>query len=106
MNTVQQDLAGQVSAKVSEFDQIFKIKDYNEQLWDLPLEITTRKQLVVVLTTGGPHVEVIAELDRDGEILSASIRGYWGSETFTEGIPSDSAVWRALSEYATAVLDC
>ncbi|OMC55390.1 hypothetical protein A5747_13435 [Mycobacterium sp. IS-836] len=54
--------------------------DYTESLQEWPLEIVDERgrEFAVVLSTGGPHVEVVA----DG-LSSPRLEGYWGGERVT-----------------------
>lgn len=49
-------------------------------IWDYPLEIIREvgRPYTVVLTTGGPHIEVT----QDGHHM-ATLEGYWGGDTHT-----------------------
>ena len=78
MPTTNERLTREISAQAEQFDEIFANDDPFDELWEAPLEVTTRTQLVVTLCTGGPHVKAGADLDNDGAIVSASIVGYWG----------------------------
>ena len=49
-------LTRQIDAQAEQFDDFYTNEDPYEQLWEAPLEVTTRTQLVVVLAVGGPHV--------------------------------------------------
>ena len=95
--TTAQALADQMTAQAEEFDS-----PENEGIFDLPLEITVRKQLVVVLCTGGPHVEAVAELDDSG-IVSASLDGYWAGSQQSRPVEPGSGLWNALEQYAEVV---
>ncbi|MCA0379186.1 MAG: hypothetical protein LCH36_07065 [Actinobacteria bacterium] len=98
-----QKLTREITAQAEQFDEIFANDDPFDELWEAPLEVTTRTQLVVVLCTGGPHVEAVAGLDNDGAIVSASIVGYWGGETVQQPVKPGSSLWRALREYSETV---
>ncbi len=41
----------------------------SERMWELPLAVTTRKVVEVLLSTGGPEDALRAELDSDGDIV-------------------------------------
>lgn len=103
MPTTNERLTHEITAQAEQFDEIFANDDPFDELWEAPLEVTTRTQLVVVLCTGGPHVEAIADLDNDGAIVSASIFGYWGNETVQQQVTTGSSLWRALREFAETV---
>ena len=96
-------LTRQIDAQAEQFDDIYTNEDPYEQLWEAPLEVTTRTQLVVVLAVGGPHVEAVADLDDDGAVVSAHISGYWGGESETRPVRWNSSLFRALREYAETV---
>lgn len=102
MPTTNEMLTREISAQAEQFDEIFANDDPFDELWEAPLEVTTRTQLVVVLCTGGPHVEAVADLDDEGAIITASLVGYWGNETVQQQVAPSSSLWRALCEYAEA----
>lgn len=81
MVTTNEILTREITAQAEQLDEIFANYDPVDELWEAPLEVATRTQLVVVLCTGGPHVEAVADLDDDDAVVSASLTGYWGSET-------------------------
>lgn len=58
--------------------------DLVDQMQESPLEVIDERgrEFAVVLTIGGPHIEVHADGNRD-----AALTGYWGSETYTVGDP-------------------
>ena len=93
-------LTRQIDAQAEHFDEIYASEDYFDELWETPLEVTTRTQLVVVLAVGGPHVEAVADLDDDGAVVSAHIAGFWGGKSETRPVHPSSSLWRALREYA------
>lgn len=103
MATTNEMLTREIIAQAEQFDEIFANDDSFDELWEAPLEVTTHTQLVVVLCTGGPHVEAVADLDDDGAVVSASLTGYWGSETVRTQVQPGTSLWRALSEYAETV---
>ena len=103
MPTTNERLTREITAQSEQFDEIFANDDLFDELWEAPLEVATRTQLVVVLCTGGPHVEAVADLDNDGAVVSACIVGYWGSETVQQQVTPGSSLWRALREYAETV---
>lgn len=80
-NRTSQMLTRQIDAQAEHFDEIYASIDPFDELWETPLEVTTRAQLVVVLAVGGPHVEAVADLDEDGAVVSAHITGFWGEES-------------------------
>lgn len=100
MPTTNEMLTREISAQAEQFDEIFANDDPFDELWEAPLEVTTRTQLVVVLCTGGPHVEAVADLDDEGAIITASLVGYWGNETVQQQVAPSSSLWRALWGYA------
>lgn len=103
MPSTSQMLTRQIDAQAEQFDDIYASDAPFEQLWEAPLEVTTRTQLIVVLAVGGPHVEAVADLDEAGAMVSAHIAGFWGGESETRPIRRGSTLWRAMSEYAEAV---
>lgn len=103
MATTNEMLTREIAAQAEQFDEIFANDDPLDELREAPLEVTTRTQLVVVLCTGGPHVEAAADLDDDGAVVSASLTGYWGSETVRTQVQPGTSLWRALGEYAETV---
>ncbi|NLB46185.1 MAG: hypothetical protein GX814_00240 [Microbacteriaceae bacterium] len=100
MSSTSQMLTLQIDAQAEQFDEIYAADDPFDELWEAPLEVTTRTQLVVVLAVGGPHVEAVADLDEDGAVVSAHIAGFWGGESETRPVRPGSSLWRALREYA------
>lgn len=103
MSNTSQMLTRQIDAQDEQFDEIYASSDPFDELWEAPLEVTARTQLVVVLSVGGPHVEAVADLDTDGEVASAHIVGYWGGESETRPVSRSSTLWRALCDYAETV---
>lgn len=103
MPTTNEMLTREITAQAEQFDEIFANDESFDELWEAPFEVTARTQLVVVLCTGGPHVEAVADLDDDGAVVSASLTGYWGSETVRTKVQPGTSLWRALSEYAETV---
>ena len=103
MATTNEMLTREIIAQAEQFDEIFANDDPFDELWEAPLEVTTRTQLVLVLCTGGPHVEAVADLDDDGAVVSASIIAYWANETVQQQVTPSSSLWRALREYAETV---
>lgn len=100
MPTTKEMLTRAISAQAEQFDESFANDDPFDELWEAPLEVATRTQLVVVLCTGGPHIEAVADLDGEGAIITASLVGYWGNETVQQQVAPSSSLWRALCEYA------
>ena len=103
MATTNEILTREIIAQAEQFDEIFANDDPFDELWEVPLEVTARTQLVVVLSAGGPHVEAVADLDDDGAVVSASLTGYWGSETLRTQVQPGTSLWWALREYAETV---
>lgn len=100
------ELNAELDAKLAHFDDLFAAIDAGEdtddgdphdELHEAPLEI--KKALIVVLTTGGPHVEAQMELNADGSISGASLYGYWGGQRSSRAVPEGSGMWRALESY-------
>lgn len=102
MSTTNERLTREITTQAEQFDEIFANDGPCDELWEAPLEVITRTQLVVVLCIGGPHVEAVADLDNDGGVVSASIVGYWGNETVQQQVAPSSSLWRALCDYAEA----
>lgn len=103
MSSTSKMLTRQIDAQAEQFDEIYAADDPFDELWETPLEVTTRTQLMVVLAVGGPHVEAVADLDDDGGVVSAHISGFWGGESETRPVRPDSTLWQALQEYAETV---
>ena len=103
MNTTAHMLSQQIQAQADQFDAIYESADPFEELFEVPLEITTTRQVTVVLSTGGPHVEMVGELDTDGRLTHAEINGYWAGERHHQDIPEGSPLWQAMEVYAEAV---
>lgn len=90
------------------FQAIDSAEDYEgqdpvEALYEAPLELTTKTLLTVVLATGGPHVEVTAIIDSDGQLEQTAIVGWWGRHKVSEDIRPDSPLFRALGYYAEMI---
>lgn len=96
-------LTRQIDAQVEQFNEIYTSSDPFDELWEAPLEVTTRTQLVVVLAVGGPHIEAVADFDEDGAVVSAHIAGFWARESETRPVSRSSTLWRALCDYAETV---
>lgn len=107
---MQRELNEQLDSTLSYFDAIFETLDAGTELdgddpMDLldeaPLEI--KKSITVVFATGGPHVEAVADLNKDGSIYGASVYGYWGGKRSSKAVTEGSGLWRALQSYAETV---
>lgn len=64
MSSTSKTLTRQIDAQAEQFDDLYAADDPFDELWETPLEVTTRTQLVVVLAVGGPHVEAVARARR------------------------------------------
>jgi len=104
-NTTSDMLTTQMDAQASQFDAIFTETETYDSLYEVPLEITVRRQIVVLLCTGGPHVEAVANLAQNGTVTDARIFGCWGSANETRRVSGGSALWRALEEYAVNIVN-
>lgn len=96
-------LTRQMTAQAKQFDEIYQEADPYEHLDDAPLEIRVSKQLTVVLCTGGPHIEAVANLEGDA-VTDARLDGYWAGERESRPIPQGTALWNALESYAEALI--
>lgn len=108
MPGMHEKLADQITANEKTFSEIFKAldaggshNDYDpiDSLHEEPLEVVMRRQVSVVLTTGGPHVEIEATIDEDGDITQPRWVAYWGGEKVERPIASDEAAHRALTYF-------
>ncbi|WP_150463112.1 hypothetical protein [Nesterenkonia ebinurensis] len=113
MPSLQQKLADQIRANEESFQAIFTALDAGEShegrdpmdsLHEEPLEVVLQRQVSIVLTTGGPHVEIVATLDTERSITRASWHSYWGGEKIEKVIGSDKAVYRAIEYFVEGVL--
>ncbi|MGO2005064.1 MULTISPECIES: hypothetical protein [Micrococcales] len=113
MPSMQQKLADQIRANEESFQTIFTALDAGEShegqdpmdsLHEEPLEVALQRQVTIVLTTGGPHVEIVAALDAEGNTTRASWHSYWGGETVEKVIGSDEAAYRAIEYFVEGVL--
>ena len=49
------------------------------------------KTITVVLGTGGPHIEVVAENVGSCHGATVEVRGYWGGDTVVRRVDSETA---------------
>ena len=70
----------------------------------MPLEVTVRRRVIVLLTCGGPNVAIEADLDQDGAITDARLVGHWGCARIERHVSQGSSVFRGLETYACAML--
>lgn len=110
--TTHTALIDQLDAQEEHFDEIFEALDHDlpyqghdahDALHEAPLEISTETSVTVLLTTGGPHVELIGDLQADGTIHNAQIVGYWGSEKIHRQVTPGTALHRAIEAYAESL---
>nr|VDG61820.1 Uncharacterised protein [Streptococcus thermophilus] len=113
MPSMHQKLADQIRANEESFRAIFTALDAGESregqdpmdsLHEEPLEVVLERQVAIVLTTEGPHVEIVAALDSEGNITRASWHSYWGEEKVEKVIGSDEAAYRAIEYFVEGVL--
>lgn len=107
-------LLAQLDAQAASLEEIFAAidtgddldgDDPHEALCEHPLEVKKVVQVCVVLATGGPHVEITAELDEETfSLTQARLCGYWGDEQVERRVDEGSAVFRALDTYAEALV--
>lgn len=102
MNDTNIQLQEQVNSIFEEMETLLeKSQSYDNsivdqaisELLEMPLEIKYRSgwsndperlqvaQMAIVLTIGGPHIELIAQID-SGHVIDAEFRGSWWSEWF------------------------
>lgn len=107
-DATQLALQQQLDANLEHFDAIYEAydsgtlvddEDPGDVLFETPLEIKVVKQIRMLLTCGGPHIEARAVSDDQG-IYEAHIVGVWGTTRLELPVPSDSGLYRALAEYA------
>lgn len=103
------ELSCQLDGKLATFEDIDTAVDLGRDyegvdprlaLKDLVLE--AKRILVLVLTTGGPHVEVQVELDAENAIVSAILFGRWGSAEQSRTVCPEIALFRAVRRYVEA----
>lgn len=113
MASMQQKLADRIRANEESFQSIFTALDAGDghegedpidSLHEEPLEVALQRQVCIVLTTGGPHVEMVATLDADGNVTGASWHSYWGGEKVEKAIHSDDAACRAIEHFVQGEL--
>lgn len=111
--TTHEALIDQLDAQEEHFEDIFQALDHDhphqgqgahDALHEAPLEISTETSVTVLLTTGGPHVELIGDLQSDGTIHNAQIVGYWGSEKIHRQVTPGTALHRAIQAYAESLI--
>tara|TARA_S200002703_G_C3660710_1_gene202921 strand:- start:158 stop:550 length:393 start_codon:yes stop_codon:yes gene_type:complete len=112
MNT-KNELQDQINCIFSEMENLLeKSQNYDSaisdqaitELIEMPLEIKYRSgwshnpeqlevsEMAIVLTVGGPHIELICQV-QNGRILDAEFRGCWWSEWYhfvPEGVKPDT----------------
>lgn len=107
-DATQLALQQQLDANLEHFDAIYEAydsgtlvddEDPGDVLFETPLEIKVVKQIRMLLTCGGPHIEARALFDDQG-VFEAHLVGLWGSTHIEVPIDSDSGLYRALGEYA------
>ena len=76
----------------------YEDQDPHEALHESVLEV--RRALVVVLSTGGPHVECVLEIDAAGWLVGVSMHGYWAGERVERQVHQYEEIWRAMEEIA------
>ena len=103
-STISEELAQEITAQADQFDTIMTQPEPYDALYEAPLEVVVRRQLAIVLCTGGPHVEAVADLYDDGTVSAAHLFGCWGIDQETRPVPQGSGLWRALEEYAESAL--
>ncbi|WP_044496572.1 hypothetical protein [Nesterenkonia massiliensis] len=106
---MDREIHQQLNAKEDHFREIYHAVEHDEEhegedpfhaLNESVLEI--KRALVVVLATGGPHVEAVVELTDDGSISEATLYGYWGGSRSSRNVDPDSGLFRALEYYTEA----
>ena len=110
--TTHDALIDQLDAQEEHFKDIFQALDHDhphqgqdvhDALHEAPLEISTETSVTILLTTGGPHVELIGDLQSDDTIHNAQIVGYWGSEKIFRQVTPGTALHRAIQAYAESL---
>ena len=71
-------------------------------LMDRPLEVKITRSLHVVITTGGPHLELVVDLADSGALIDAYSVGAWGSERLELPVLEGSSLWVAAEQFAEA----
>lgn len=77
--------------------------DPYDALAERPLSVEVTKRVTVTLGVGGPHTEIVADLDRDDDVAAVTWNGYWGGDVVTREVPRGGALWRLAEHYAEYV---
>jgi hypothetical protein len=107
-------LAAQLDAQAAHFNALFAAMDAgitydgnssaqepDDALDELPLEVTVKRRICVLLTYGGPTVTAEADLDDTDSISNARLTGHWGNEHIERQLSPDGGLFRGLQHYAT-----
>ena len=77
--------------------------DPYDALAERPLSVEVTKRVTITLGVGGPHTELVADLDRENVVESVTWHGYWGGDAVTREVTRTDALWRLAEHYAEYV---
>lgn len=71
-----------------------------DALAERPLSVEVTRRVTVTMGTGGPHTELVADLNRDDDVEAVTWNGYWGGDVVTREVSRGTDLWRLAEHYA------
>ncbi len=63
------EITGELKPDPADYSDDYLQEQAQDRMWELPLAVTVRRVIEVLLSTGGPEDALRAELDADGDIV-------------------------------------